>query len=316
MAKHRLAKWAALAAVAASAIGWSGQDTIREHVLAARSNEQAGFADPEETLASELYAGFASGESSFDMTYAGDRKKLADELPAKIKEAIAKDDYIRYTLASYVYTIRSAGGRSTIHVEARYRETKAQTAYVKAQVKQWISRLVKPGMNDHQKVKVIHDWIVSHVEYDQQLKKYTAYDALTSGYAVCQGYSLLGYRMLQEAGLTALIAEGKVNTGDHAWNMVKLDGKWYHLDLTWDDPVVHQPPSARKPKILSATPIICGRMSSLLKIIPGRLFIRRPIQATMIRSNRSCGAERLLTRLPMPSCGTSWGCSGWMRSIR
>lgn len=43
--------------------------------------------------------------------------------------------------------------------------------------------------------------------------------------------------MLDKAGIPVLIAEGSVNTGEHAWNMVQLDGNWYHLDLTWDDPV-------------------------------------------------------------------------------
>jgi hypothetical protein len=87
-------------------------------------------------------------------------------------------------------------------------------------------------------VKVIHDWVVARVDYDQSLQKYTAYEALTIGKAVCQGYALLMYNMLTKAGIKNVIAAGTVNTGEHAWNIVKLDGQWYHLDATWDDAAI------------------------------------------------------------------------------
>ncbi|MFD1956480.1 transglutaminase domain-containing protein [Paenibacillus thailandensis] len=237
-------RWTALAVLIAAAFAWSERDAIREHVLAARAEGEEAAADgvrgmsAEERLIRDLAAGFASRESRFDAVYEGDRDKLAKELPDRIREALAQDDYVRYSLASYVYTIRSIGDRSTIHIEARYRETKEQSEAVTAEVRQILGRIIEPGMNDHERVKAIHDWVVSNVDYDTGLKRYTAYEALKEGLAVCQGYSLLGYRMLTEAGITARIAEGEVNTGEqHAWNMVMLDGRWYHLDLTWDDPV-------------------------------------------------------------------------------
>ncbi|MEI0738921.1 transglutaminase domain-containing protein [Paenibacillus sp. JTLBN-2024] len=71
-------------------------------------------------------------------------------------------------------------------------------------------------MNDHEKIKAIHDWIVLHLKYDETLQKYTAYDGLSSGSTVCQGYSLLAYKMLKDAGITNRIVEGTAtprNTG-------------------------------------------------------------------------------------------------------
>ncbi|GGG63102.1 transglutaminase domain-containing protein [Paenibacillus radicis (ex Gao et al. 2016)] len=189
-------------------------------------------------LESAMAKQFQSRAEHFTLQYAGDKKQLSDTLQTTIRSSLAEDDYVAYILDSYLYTIRSWGDRSTIKIEARYRETPEQTAQVDETVKHALAELLTPSMNDHQKVKVIHDWIVTRLDYDQSLTRYTAYEALATGKAVCQGYSLLGYKMLKEAGIPVLIAEGTVKTGDHAWNMVQLDGQWYHLDLTWDDPVV------------------------------------------------------------------------------
>ncbi len=48
---------------------------------------------------------------------------------------------------------------------------------------------------------------------------------------------MAAYRMFTEAGLECRIITGKGNGEDHAWNIVKVNGKWYNIDLTWDDPV-------------------------------------------------------------------------------
>lgn len=190
-----------------------------------------------ERLELEIAKQFQARSERFSVAYTGDKQELSDKLKDVIKAALKHDDYSAYILESYIYTIRSWGNKSTIALEARYRETLAQTAVVDREAAKAIQTIIEPGMNEHEKIKAIHDWIVNHIEYDQSLSRYTAYEAVTLGEAVCQGYALLGYKMLKEAGITALIAEGTVNTGEHAWNMVRLDGVWYHLDLTWDDPV-------------------------------------------------------------------------------
>lgn len=188
-------------------------------------------------LEKELAQQFQGRSEQFSVQYSGDNQELSDNIKDVIKSSLSYDDYTAYIIASYLYTIRSWGDRSTIKLEARYRESMEQTEEVDRLVNRALVQIIKPEMNEHEKVKVIHDWIVSKLEYDQSLSKYTAYEGLITGEAVCQGYSLLGYKMLKEAGITVRIAEGTVNTGDHAWNMVKLGDNWYHLDLTWDDPV-------------------------------------------------------------------------------
>ncbi|WP_138755265.1 transglutaminase domain-containing protein [Paenibacillus sinopodophylli] len=197
--------------------------------------------DKAEKLELAIAKQFQARSEHFTVTYTGDKQELSDQLTDIIRLALRHDDYSAYILESYIYTIRSWGNKSNIAIEARYRETLEQTAVVDREVARALHAILEPGMNDHEKIKAIHDWIVSNVEYDQSLSQYTAYHAVTLGEAVCQGYSLLGYKMLKAAGLNVLIAEGSVNTGEHAWNMVKLGDAWYHLDFTWDDPVGAKP---------------------------------------------------------------------------
>lgn len=166
----------------------------------------------------------------------------ADHSEAALKQALADatatDDYIAYIIDSYYYTIRETALRTDVDLRIRYRESAEQTAEVNRITDRALRNMIKDGMNDHEKVKAIHDWVVERVDYDHSLQKYTAYEALTTGKAVCQGYALLMYNMLTKAGIDNVIAAGTVNTGEHAWNIVKLDGQWYHIDATWDDAAI------------------------------------------------------------------------------
>ncbi len=73
---------------------------------------------------------------------------------------------------------------------------------------------------------------------DTSVVKHSDYHALVAPYkTVCQGYELLTYKMLKQAGINTKIVIGTGNGESHAWNLVYLVGKWYQLDTTWDDSV-------------------------------------------------------------------------------
>ncbi|MGF9700497.1 transglutaminase domain-containing protein [Paenibacillus sp. MABNR03] len=169
-------------------------------------------------------------------TYKGDVKGLKKQLQSSIDEAMTSDPYIQYTVKSYAFNYKGSNVSAEVHVNLSYRETKEQTDYVNRKVTSVLKEIIAPGMTNHEKVKAIHDWIVLNLAYDTTLQKYTAYDGLVTGSTVCQGYSLLAYRMLERVGIDNRIVEGTAGDQLHAWNIVKLDGKWYHMDTTWDDP--------------------------------------------------------------------------------
>ena len=90
------------------------------------------------------------------------------------------------------------------------------------------------------KVKTIYDYICQNVRYDSlgamtdDKLVYTAYGALISHKAVCQGYASLFYRLALELGVDARLIPGVAKNRNHGWNIVRLDGKYYNLDATWD----------------------------------------------------------------------------------
>ncbi|HEK9100485.1 peptidase [Bacillus pfraonensis] len=179
-------------------------------------------------------------EENITITYKAKTKngrEVLDTLYKEYTKIVDKDEYLKYNVAGTKYSIRGIPGNYTFTLKITYRESKEQTQYVKKQVKSIINSALKPGMDEHEKVKAIHDYVVKHVSYDTSYKAYTAYEALVNRSAVCQGYTLLTYQLLQEAGIQSHIVTGKGNGQAHAWNLVKIENKWYHMDTTFDDPV-------------------------------------------------------------------------------
>ena len=81
----------------------------------------------------------------------------------------------------------------------------------------------------------LHDWLTHHVYYDETFSYYGPEDALLRGTAVCDGYSKAYNLLMEAAGIPVhRISSDEIN---HAWNAVKLDGEWYQVDVTWDDPL-------------------------------------------------------------------------------
>ncbi|PFZ88997.1 S-layer homology domain-containing protein [Bacillus wiedmannii] len=165
------------------------------------------------------------------------RKEVMDTLINAYEEVASKNEYTNYNRSNVSYKQSGLPGNYTFTIKITYRETKDQTEYVMKQAKAIVSSITQVGMNDHEKVKAIHDYVVKHVSYDTSYKAYTAYEALANRSAVCQGYALLTYQLLKEAGIENHFVVGTGDGQPHAWNLVKIENKWYHLDTTFDDPI-------------------------------------------------------------------------------
>ncbi|MFJ7983062.1 transglutaminase domain-containing protein [Lysinibacillus xylanilyticus] len=138
-------------------------------------------------------------------------------------------------------TTISADSTGNVTFKVKYLTNQTQEAALQKKVDQILKTVIKPSMKtDFEKVKSINDYIVSNTTYGTKTKAspHSAYALLMEGQAVCQGYALIAYRMLEQAGFDVKYVVGNVNGNEaHAWNLVKVDGKWYHLDTTWNDPL-------------------------------------------------------------------------------
>lgn len=173
----------------------------------------------------------------------GDLVELATEHTGEPEEG----DYLKFQYGSYDGAARTTdvGGSMGVRLtyKFKYYDSANQEEILGAEVRRIIKDLDPEGKSDYEKLKAIHDVICEKVEYDQadgSDSRRTAYDALVNGKAVCQGYSNALYRLLLEAGVDNRIIYGKATESSgvevaHTWNIVKLDGKYYYVDVTWDD---------------------------------------------------------------------------------
>lgn len=108
-----------------------------------------------------------------------------------------------------------------------------------------VEEIITASMNDYQKELAIHDYLLENCQYDikgyenGQIKSesFNAYGALYQGVAVCEGYAEAAALLLNRSGVETIVITGKSRGEGHAWNIVKIDGDYYHLDVTWNDPV-------------------------------------------------------------------------------
>ncbi len=102
--------------------------------------------------------------------------------------------------------------------------------------------------DDYENIKIIHDYLVENIEYNQNYESagansYSIYGALIQKEAVCEGYAKSFKYLVNAAGIECELVQGTATNSEgvtekHQWNSVYLDGNWYYVDVTWDDPIV------------------------------------------------------------------------------
>lgn len=107
-----------------------------------------------------------------------------------------------------------------------------------------IGEFYSEWMSELEAVLAAHDYIVTHVTYDtEELSllgghaedSVSPYGALIDGKAICSGYTTSFQLFMDMLGIESMIVSGEALDEEHAWNMVCIDEKWYHVDCTWDD---------------------------------------------------------------------------------
>ena len=100
--------------------------------------------------------------------------------------------------------------------------------------------------SDEDKVRLVHNYLIEKLDYDSTISKdniYNIYGALINKCTVCEGYARSFKYLMDELNIPCLIACGTAinSSGEnesHAWNYVQLNGNWYAVDVTWDDPII------------------------------------------------------------------------------
>ena len=133
-----------------------------------------------------------------------------------------------------VYTSYTFAGKITLRNERLYSDEMLLNIYSK--VDEIYNNRINDSMDTLTKIRTIHDYIINTTKYDEAQiypDSSNAYGLFMNGYAVCGGYSDAMSFFLIKMGIPNI----KISNESHIWNLVKIDDSWYHLDLTWDDPV-------------------------------------------------------------------------------
>lgn len=125
-------------------------------------------------------------------------------------------------------------------------ETEEKAKQLYKTIKSILDSQITEDMTDYEKELVLHDYLVTHCKYSEDTSQspesdiYRAYGALVNQDAVCNGYAEALQLLFMCVGIRSEFVIGTADGIDHAWNLVELDGKWYHVDATWDDPMPDQ----------------------------------------------------------------------------
>lgn len=87
--------------------------------------------------------------------------------------------------------------------------------------------------SNKEKAKQIYKWIGKHVRYDYGFRCWSGYDALLKRKSTCSGFSELYYFLCRKTGVPCHMVSGNTPGGSHAWNIIKIKGKWYQVDSCW-----------------------------------------------------------------------------------
>lgn len=247
--RWKIVLWLLVILLVASFFKIVGMSEVKGSWFPLKSGQNAAGNEKEFTRA--VYEGMLNGADEITITYYGkDYKQIHNDFLGRIlpdvfeidsKETSNDFDYMNYNLDEVeIHTKAEFLKFVNITIKPKWKESRKETKYVNSRVKEILASLELEDDSDFIKVKKIHDYIVTHFEYDETLKNYTVYNGLKEGTMICQAYMLLTYKLLAEAGLEVKCVDGigisERGTQTHGWNLVKLGDYWYNLDTTWDDP--------------------------------------------------------------------------------
>lgn len=170
-----------------------------------------------------------------------------------INDILRENPTIDYGYKGVSGKLGISGKKAIMNIELEYFYPKEKMEYMKKKAKEKtdhiIKTVIKDYMSDYEKELAVHDYLVKNSSYDRRLfngnmpqESYTDYGVLVKGVGVCEGYAKAMYRILNSIGIETLFVTGQGVGHDgsvepHAWNIVKIDGEYYQVDVTWDNPL-------------------------------------------------------------------------------
>lgn len=175
--------------------------------------------------------------------YYGDsmKKILEDNIKETLNDAIKEYKITKYGIFNTILKIDFKYSEST-------EELKRKEKLVNEKVQEIVKNTITSDMGEYEKEKALYSYLINNCEYDFDTynsgvwdKNNDEYSALINKLSMCQGYAQAMNRLLKAVNIESKIISGNViddgiadDKSGHAWNIVKVNGKYYHIDATWD----------------------------------------------------------------------------------
>lgn len=214
-------------------------DNFKKHMMSGLTADQA-------TVLNQILKGIDNFETDINIksnVFKKDDLESLKSLFVLVKIACIEN-------SSVASTYKYAGNNEYITaIKLTYTKTEQKALSEKNQLNQKVDSILKgitTGMDEFQRIEYIHDTINKLCVYGESEtgNQDSAYGCLVEGKAICEGYSKAFLLLCNRAGIDCTIVTGTAlsDSGEsvsHMWNMVMVDGDWYHIDLTWDDPTLN-----------------------------------------------------------------------------
>ena len=186
-----------------------------------------------------------SGEDEFSFYCQDDYKECltdVDNLANDQKTLSAINNFVHpFNSFRHLETTYDDYGKVTLKIDHIYNSSEIKL--INAKVKEIEKEIWNNTMSDEEKIKQAHNYIINNSKYDKDrsdnnivnYKSDTAYGTLLEGYSLCGGYTDTMELFLEDLNIKSY----KIASENHVWNAVNLNNTWYHLDLTWDDPITN-----------------------------------------------------------------------------
>ena len=166
---------------------------------------------------------------------------LDTELLDKVFRCVMNDHPEFYYVDGYSYVTYTQNDQVVkLELSGRYTKTKEECEVLDLKIKEYVQNCftgITPVMSDYEKVKYIYNYIIEKTEYDMNAAdNQNICSVFLNGESVCMGYAKAMQYLLLEQDILCTLVKGTANyRQEHAWNLLLLDGQYYHLDVTWGD---------------------------------------------------------------------------------
>lgn len=161
---------------------------------------------------------------------------LTSDHVCKAAEAVYYDHPELFWLEN-AFSVSSSGSGQQLYL--RYNMDAEESEQTKQRIEAEVGDLLNglQDKTDYEKVKGVYEYLILSAEYDSELRpEQSMVPVLLKKAGVCASYAKSTEYLLQQLGMECGYVVGDTEGDSHAWNIVKIDGEWYHVDTTWGDP--------------------------------------------------------------------------------